>query len=228
MNARDTSYRIRDALLQCGVGLIVGLGVVWLIARWDLQIALAFAESPSEAFGAFMHDWGRSPLTALLVSGGYILASKPDRLKHPLLSQLAAALVAQVILHAALATNLIKLLVGRPRPLTLGLDGAGFVSWLSLNPGVGDFSFPSGHVAITMTLAPCVILLWRAGRRGASAGVAAAMLAWCGLMAYGRVAYQAHFLSDVTASICLGLAIAPLSAWIGLRVMRGARGSAGS
>jgi membrane-associated phospholipid phosphatase len=70
-----------------------------------------------------------------------------------------------------------------------------------------------------MVLAPCALLLFRAGRPGAAAAVAGATAAWAGLVAYGRVLSGAHFPTDVLASVGLGLALAPLSLALGDRLV---------
>lgn len=47
-----------------------------------------------------------------------------------------------------------------------------------------------------------------------------ASCAWAGTVAFGRVAYGAHFPTDVAFSIGLGIALAPLSLRIGDDVVR--------
>jgi undecaprenyl-diphosphatase len=125
-----------------------------------------------------------------------------------------------LLLQPALLTNGLKLLTGRPRPVHLGALGEGFVPFHVLHPGLGDFSFPSGHVAVTMILAPVVLVLFREGRRSLAGLVALSACAWTGTVAFGRVAFGAHFPTDVLASLGLGLALAPLSALLGARFAR--------
>ena len=125
----------------------------------------------------------------------------------------------QYFLHAGLITNIIKLLTGRKRPLHLGINGSGFEPFYNFAPGMGDFSFPSGHVAIAMILVPCVFVFWRYGQRATALGAAAFTLTWAGSVAYGRVIYGAHFTTDVIFSIGLGIAIAPISVRIGTALL---------
>ncbi|MBI5543116.1 MAG: phosphatase PAP2 family protein [Deltaproteobacteria bacterium] len=103
------------------------------------------------------------------------------------------------------------LLFGRPRLARCRPTGEGFRDFFEVSPGVGDFSFPSGHVAVAMALAPWAWLLWREGRTRAALVVGGATLGWAGAVAYGRVLYGAHFLTDVVFSVGLGVALAPLS-----------------
>lgn len=96
-----------------------------------------------------------------------------------------------------LANNGIKYLVQRPRPT---LD----------EPLVqlSTLSFPSGHaVAATLFYGALLLVLLaqqrRANLRVATAAFAVAMIA---LVAFSRIYLGAHYLSDVLAAICLGLA----------------------
>ncbi len=137
--------------------------------------------------------------------------------QFPLWSRAAAATAVQYFVHAALATNLLKLASGRPRPVHIVCDGAEFAPFYGFAPGLGDFSFPSGHVAIAIVLAPAALLFWRAGRRRVAMGIGLFTLTWASAVAFGRVQYGAHFPTDVVFSIGFGLALAPLSLRLGHR-----------
>lgn len=105
-----------------------------------------------------------------------------------------------VIAGQALASNLVKSLVGRPRPPLGALAGL-------------DGSFPSGHTAgAAATLAACALVLGR-GRAprvqafltGAAAGLAIAVGA-------SRVLLGVHWFSDVLGGLVLGWAWFALAA----------------
>ncbi|MGC4117803.1 MAG: phosphatase PAP2 family protein [Myxococcales bacterium] len=188
------------------------------VAPWDLSLSRRLAD-PSAPFGAFVQDWGRLPARGFAFGVAALLAVPAWRRSSPLLVRASAALGAQFFLHAGLLTNLLKLLGGRTRPAHLGGAGEGFSPFYALAPGLGDFSFPSGHVAVSMVLAPCVLLFFRAGSPGAAAGLAGATAVWAGLVAYGRVLSGAHFPTDVLASVGLGIVLAPVSLALGDRLV---------
>ena len=219
MPSKHTLFPLKTAMicLLAGIGLSV-LGL-FLLSPWDLKFALDLTAWRDSAFGDFIQRWGKKPATPMILGAGVLLAIRSYRLAHPVLSRAAAAFAVQVLLHPALLTNGLKLLSGRPRPVHLGHGGEGFAPFWAWHPGLGDFSFPSGHVAMTMLVAPCVIVLWREGQRGAALGLGVFTAAWAGTVAFGRMAYGAHFATDVLFSIGLGLALAPLSIYAGDRAL---------
>jgi membrane-associated phospholipid phosphatase len=200
------------ALGALAAGLTFTALALLALMQWDLPLALSLSES---WLGPFIQDWGRTPATALIIGAGYVVASTP---RQPLPTRIASATLTHLVLHAALITNGLKLLVGRPRPNALTADAANFQAWHTLNPSLGDLSFPSGHVAITLILVPAILILWRTHRRLALA-LSACTALWALISAYGRMVHHAHFLTDVTASIGLGLAIAPLSVHLSDRLV---------
>jgi membrane-associated phospholipid phosphatase len=189
--------------------------VLFFLSPLDLWISYSLADFRGSAFGYFVQEWGRTPATFLILAAGFVLATRSVRAGHPVAARACAALAAQVVLHPALLTNGLKLLTGRPRPVRIGPAGEGFTAFHELSPGFGDFSFPSGHVAVGMILAPWVVLLWREQRRLAAAGVAVLTLGWAGAVAFGRVGFGAHFPTDVVFSMGAGVALAPLSLRLG-------------
>lgn len=96
-------------------------------------------------------------------------------------------------------SELIKLLVARPRPL----DG------LLEPPG---FSYPSGHAmgaAVLATgLALMIIACSRSSRARSWATIAS--FAWVAIMMWSRTALHVHWLSDTVAGALLGWAVAVL------------------
>jgi membrane-associated phospholipid phosphatase len=211
-----TSSRL--ALRWLGAAVAATIALLLIVMRWDLEIALSLAGAPFPWFGQFIQEWGRSPATPLLVGSAYVLALRANRIDHPRLVRASTAILVHIVLQVAFVTNVLKVLMGRTRPVHLGPEGDGFMSWLSLHPGLGDFSFPSGHVAVAMILAPVVVLLWRERRRRAALGLALVNAIWAVTVAAGRMAHGAHFLTDVCFSIGIGIALAPLSLHLGDRL----------
>lgn len=198
---------------------LVTAAVLVALSHWDLAISLALVDFRDGSYGYFIQKWGTKPASLLIVCAAFLLTNGTTRAAHPLAARASAALAAQLLLQSALLSNGLKLLSGRPRPVHLGPGAEGFVPFHQFHPGFGDFSFPSGHVAITMVLAPAVFLLWREGRRLPAFTVSLLLCGWTGAVAFGRVAYGAHFPTDAAFSICLGVAIAPLSLRFGDRLL---------
>jgi len=206
---------ISRQLTWLAAGFLVTLLAALALSPWDVALSLRFVEAREGAFGSFVQHWGRTPGKALAIGAAVVFALKQVRTSHPLAVRASAAILVQFVLHPGILTNLLKLLTGRPRPVHLGAAGEGFVAFPSLNPAIGDFSFPSGHVAVAMVLAPCVLLLWRERRRWASLAVGLFALGWAGTVALGRVVSGAHFPTDVVFSLGAGIALAPLSLGLG-------------
>lgn len=195
---------------SAGLALVTVL-LLFVIAGSDLDVSLALKPYREHMFGALMQEHGRRPASLLVVVAAAVLTQRRWRQTYPLASRALAASLVQLVLHAALLTNAIKMLAGRPRPASLGPLGEGFVPVWSFHPAVGDFSFPSGHVAVSMLLAPAALATWQAGRRRVGGALAIATLLWSSAMAFARVLSGAHFPTDVVFSIGVGLALAPLS-----------------
>lgn len=200
------------ALVISSVGLI---GIV-AVSPWDLTISSKLAD-PGSAIGPIVQTWGQRPGSLLIVLAAWMLASPRLRLACPLAARASAALIAQLVIHPGLITNAIKLMAGRPRPAHLRGAENEYRYFYEFAPGLGDFSFPSGHVAVAMLLAPVALLVWRHGSRLGALAIVFATCIWAGLVAWGRVVFSAHFPTDVIFSIVAGVASAPLAVWIGDR-----------
>lgn len=98
-----------------------------IFSYYDLEAAIYALPHKKSQFGDFIQYWGRKPLTVLIIAAGYLLADKKMRNKKKTLSRIASALCVHVVLHSALIVNLLKLFVGRPRPITLDSSGDGFL-----------------------------------------------------------------------------------------------------
>ena len=185
-----------------------------IFSYYDLEAAIYALPHKKSQFGNFIQYWGRKPLTVLIIAAGYLLADKKMRNKKKTLSRIASALCVHVVLHSALIVNLLKL-VGRPRPITLDSSGDGFVAFFDCSPGLGDFSFPSGHTAIAMSLAPLIYLFYILKDRKNLILSSAVTVLWAGMVAYGRVIGCAHYLTDTVFSVGSAMIFAPLSLGIG-------------
>lgn len=130
-------------------------------------------------------------------------------------------LFALAMLVNGLAILLLKEVVDRPRPVLLGELTA-----LAIGDGT---SFPSGHVALTTGFFGAG--LWALGRSGRSRGMwyGAAVLACVPVVLMGptRVAWGAHWPSDVLGGYVLGIWSACLPAVLDRLLSRWSRRGAG-
>lgn len=110
------------------------------------------------------------------------------------------------LLMGLLVCNLtLKPLVGRIRPYDYQLEHFGkTVSLLIATPH--DFSFPSGHTIASFEGATALLLYDR------KLGVPAMVLAV--LIAFSRLYLYVHYVTDVLASLVLGVGFALLGAWL--------------
>jgi membrane-associated phospholipid phosphatase len=112
-----------------------------------------------------------------------------------------AGLVAiPALMASGLLSRVVKILVGRPRP---GVVDQGLAHW-GPSLAAGYNSFPSGHATAAFTLAAVLASASPSGRQ-ALYGLAA-------LIAFSRVAVDAHFVSDVVAGGLLGWAAGRVAA----------------
>jgi len=101
---------------------------------------------------------------------------------------------------SGIVTNLVKLLVGRARPVLLAQDGSYGLSPFSFDHNWQ--SFPSGHTTTLFALAGalgCLAPRWRIPAYAAAA-----------LLSASRVAVGAHYPSDLVAGAVVGIASALL------------------
>ncbi len=194
--------------------VITALGL-FVFSHYDLETALNNLSSPRTAFGDFIQNWGRKPITAIIIIAILVLSNKSIRCKTNLLTRMSASICVHIILHSAVFVNTTKLIVGRPRPLNLSSTGDEFVAFFDCNPGFGDFSFPSGHTSIAMALAPLIYLFFvnKDWRNFSIISLTTAL--WAGSVAYVRVLYCSHYLTDTVFAIGSSIIFAPLSLAIG-------------
>jgi undecaprenyl-diphosphatase len=118
-----------------------------------------------------------------------------------------AVVVATPLILEAAAFLTVTLVVGRPRPDVVRLDGSPVSS-----------SFPSGHTAAAACYAAfAVVVFWHTRNRVARGVAAVAVVLVPALVAVARMYRGMHHLSDVTAGALLGAAAVAVSLWILLR-----------
>ena len=103
------------------------------------------------------------------------------------------------LLASGLFSRVIKIIVARPRPNAAA--GALASWWPSLDAAYN--SFPSGHATSAFTLAAILAVAAPSGRW--------AFYVVAGVIAFSRVAVDAHFVSDVVAGGLLGWATGRLA-----------------
>ncbi|MBK7404894.1 MAG: phosphatase PAP2 family protein [Phycisphaerales bacterium] len=190
-------------------GLIATL-LLWPLDPWTLTVVTAGGTRSSLPLGGdirreleMLQQFGQGGMTIVLVLAVWML-DPPHRRR--LLDWLAAFLAAAVLAFG------LKMLVGRPRPLLgepdllLGpfgmypLAGGGPVAhaWEFWRHGVGQlWSMPSSHTVYAV-VAAATLAGWYPRLRG----LMFAMACFVGL---ARVAFGAHYPSDVAAGAAIGL-----------------------
>lgn len=122
------------------------------------------------------------------------------------LSQALFSLTALILSFTA--SNLVKIAVGRARPLLLEQHGAAHFS--PLTAGYAFASFPSGHATACGTVA-AILAIWFPAR---AVPFGCIFL----VLAASRVAAKAHYPSDVIAGFALGfIGTLYLGRWLGSR-----------
>ncbi len=174
-------------------GLLFLVGLLSLTAVYDVQLSQALRLE--KGMGAdlagigswFGHGAVQIPLLALLCLLGYVLAR--PRLRTAFFLALAAFVSSGVL------TQLVKHLVGRPRPrlLSQGIEHFG----PTLASGLD--SFPSGHASTAVAVA-VVLSLW-------FPKATPVLMILAAFVAASRVLGGAHFIMDVLGGVCLGLVV---------------------
>jgi membrane-associated phospholipid phosphatase len=121
---------------------------------------------------------------------------------EPWTARMRAAASMPALLFAAVAVSgilvdLLKVIVGRPRPKLLFSAGAYEFSWIGLS--ADHWSFPSGHAATAAALATALWCLWPQPVLFYAIGAA--------LVAASRIVMGAHYLSDVVMGAFIGVLV---------------------
>lgn len=144
--------------------------IVSLIARWRMRGTQAFRLNIPAIVQTYNH------LGALI--------------GHSLFGMLA-------MMSAGLIVNILKFLIGRPRPSLI--DSVGPYALSPFNYTYAYVSFPSGHACTAAVLATLVVLWFPRFRIVAYIGLA--------LIASARIAVQAHYPTDVLIGFFIGMLI---------------------
>lgn len=200
------AYHYGRLLLAGGVLTVLLIAFSLLVLD---QRAPGWAESladPARGFFGFMTDFGKSGW--LLVPSGVfglaLLAANWSRVSR----QVAAAWVEVgelvgffffTVAGAGIATDIVKWLLGRSRPVRFAKDGI-----LTFHPISFDYahvSFPSGHATTVAAALTAAALIFR--RRPLLVGIVALLAV---TIAVSRVAVRAHYPSDVFGGFFVGVA----------------------
>ena len=114
-----------------------------------------------------------------------------------------AVLVAVVLAAATAGSELVKLLVARPRPAQTLVEGV-------------VYSYPSGHVLESLSIFGIIgLLIWRsASPRWLRVGVNVVFAVLVVIVGIARVALAAHYPSDVLGGAIAGIAVLATFAWL--------------
>ena len=107
------------------------------------------------------------------------------------------ALLFSGIAVSGILVDILKVIVGRPRPKLLFSAGSYEFSWIGLS--ADHWSFPSGHAATAAALAAALWCLWPHPVLFYAVGAA--------LVALSRVVMGAHYLSDVVMGGFIGVVV---------------------
>lgn len=204
-------------------GLMVWGGTLALATPHDLSLAeRSFA--PGSAVGWVVYYLGEVPSWALVALSLLSLAAHRRGWRWPRLPlPLAATVVLLWLIYPTVVTRSLKLLWGRVRFANLDKARLRYTPfYVPAGPGAGQ-SFPSGHVASAFLWAPLPLYLAAVRRTWAARLAGLLVLAWGGLVVWGRMLAGDHFLTDGLFSAGAMLLLAPLLLRWQLRRARAAR-----
>ncbi len=97
------------------------------------------------------------------------------------------------ILSAAIITNLIKIIIKRPRPYDVH-------TYLNIHQiDAGGYSFPSGHTTEVFALAAAMLLATQSFKKSIP------FYLWAILIAYTRMAFGVHYPTDILGGMIVGI-----------------------
>jgi membrane-associated phospholipid phosphatase len=186
------------------VAVIGGVGAFWALAWLDPLFREAIAPWRTPGFVSVMKAVTTLGEGWLLGVGALVMAWIGSRFGRRDLVR-AGLVAVPALIASGLIARVVKILIARPRPTTV-VEGLGH--WTPSFSAAFN-AFPSGHATSAFTFAAvlaAVLPSWR-GTFYASAAV----------IAFSRVAVDAHFLSDVVAGGLLGWATGRLAMGIAER-----------
>ncbi|WP_188824085.1 phosphatase PAP2 family protein [Brucella endophytica] len=185
------------------VGAVVVMLVLWFLHPYDGIIlrAVSASDMPGLSLLRQLTDLGRTLLYLAILFCVLIwttgrnrqgLEARQHARIHTLESQAAFAFAA--IGLSGLIVEILKVLVGRPRPALIDALGPDIIQ--PFHGGYFHASFPSGHSATVGAIAVILALWFPCWRLG---GLIAALA-----LAFSRVAVAAHYPTDVVAGFTIG------------------------
>lgn len=191
--------------------VLLGLAAIALLSLFDAA-AIRHARSDDGLLFSAMRaitdigqsHWYLAPAAVLFLGLAFVdwRAAGHRRRRRLLLLFGQAGFAFAAVALSGLAANLIKVIVGRARPLMM--DEVGPHHFEPFSVGYAFASFPSGH-ATTMGAVTALFLLWFP--RHAWIWLALGLF-----LAATRVAATAHYLSDIAGGFLFGMAFTVLAA----------------
>jgi lipid A 4'-phosphatase len=197
----EAPFSVRVGLWAAAVALIEVAAIGWI----DRPLATYFRDhGGARPFFAEIGVFGLA-LPYLVVCGigfaalrwGGNLPALEARAEQMRRAARIPALLFAAIALSGIAVDLLKVIVGRPRPKLLFASGAYEFSWIGL--GADHWSFPSGHAATGAALATALWCLWPRPLLFYAIGAA--------LVAASRVVMGAHYFSDVVMGAFIGIVV---------------------
>jgi membrane-associated phospholipid phosphatase len=195
----EAPFAVRIGLWAAAVALIEVVAIAWI----DRPLATYFRDHDgTRPFFALIGPFGLA-LPYLIVCGIAFAALRWGGNLPPLEARAGQmrraaripALIFAAIALSGIAVDLLKVIVGRPRPKLLFASGTYEFSWIGL--GADHWSFPSGHAATGAALATALWYFWPRPLLFYAIGAA--------LVAASRVVMGAHYFSDVVMGAVIGI-----------------------
>ena len=184
---------------QVGYAILI-IAIMMAIFGFDRDIALAFGAMKTgqpaviELFKSItvlgLSKWYLWPLGLFLIGIGVMLRHRPALRPHLLSHWQSAGFLFANLALSGLAVNVLKIIIGRPRPVLL-LESGIFNDFVPFSFASRLWSFPSGHSATALSLALSLAVLFPRWRLP--------LLLFAGTIAASRIVVTAHYLSDTMA-----------------------------
>ncbi len=144
-------------------------------------------ESTVQTLNKFGDGWIQAIITIIMIFAGY-LKKKANLLKTGKYGLIA-------IIAAGIAVQIIKHIIGRPRPTMVDAG----IKDIGPSISIGLDSYPSGHTASSFALAAVLSAVYPKGRY--------IFYSLAGIVGLSRIYLDSHFASDVFAGAILGTVI---------------------
>lgn len=185
--------------------LVIWAGLMLTVGYWDISLSCLLKDSTCP-FGQIVNDWGVTP--GWIFVGLSLLSLFTTLTLLP--KSLAKLILIQGIVQGLIITHFLKTYWGRVRPNDLSPDQYYTPFYTPHGPGSGE-SFPSGHVATAMVLAPIPFYYWKRGRKKMALLTIIPIGLYWFAVSFGRVRFGVHYPTDCLFSVGLGILLAGLS-----------------